>query len=122
MHVTCYCGSVLLWRRRDTLCTSGFVDDVVFFLSVCLQGNVALEKSKHKKPFAWIPELGWEDAVRLVEISPDAFGNLLDDIEQNEAEWKKVRSVYYRLLPAVRLYRLPLVVSVGSCLISSLAT
>jgi len=23
-------GSVLLWRRSDTLCTSGFMDDVVF--------------------------------------------------------------------------------------------
>ena len=23
-------GSVLLWRRRDTLCSSGFVDDAVF--------------------------------------------------------------------------------------------
>ena len=29
MHVTYDRGSVLLWRRRDTLCTSGFVDDVV---------------------------------------------------------------------------------------------
>jgi len=24
------CGSVLLWRRRDTLCASGFMDDVTF--------------------------------------------------------------------------------------------
>ena len=23
-------GSVLLWRRSDTLCTSGFMDDVMF--------------------------------------------------------------------------------------------
>jgi len=23
-------GSVLLWRRCDTLCTSGFVDDIIF--------------------------------------------------------------------------------------------
>ena len=30
MHVTCGRGSVLLWRRSDTLCTSGFVDDVIF--------------------------------------------------------------------------------------------
>jgi len=29
VHVTYGRGSVLLWRRRDTLCTSGFVDDVV---------------------------------------------------------------------------------------------
>ena len=28
--VTYVCGLVLLWRRCDTLCTSGFVDDVIF--------------------------------------------------------------------------------------------
>jgi len=30
VHVTYGRGSVLLWRRTDTLCTSGFVDDVMF--------------------------------------------------------------------------------------------
>jgi len=35
MHVIdvadcCLCYSVLLWRRCDTLCTSGFIDDVMF--------------------------------------------------------------------------------------------
>jgi len=30
VHVTCDCGSVLLWGQCDTLCTSGFVDDVMF--------------------------------------------------------------------------------------------
>ena len=29
MHIYCGRDSVLRWRRRDTLCTSGFVDDVV---------------------------------------------------------------------------------------------
>ena len=29
-HVTYGCGSVLLWRRCDTLCTSSSVDDVMF--------------------------------------------------------------------------------------------
>ena len=30
VHVI-YCrGSVLLWRRSDSLCTSGFMDDVIF--------------------------------------------------------------------------------------------
>ena len=28
-HVARCCGAFLLWRRRDTLCTSGFVDDVM---------------------------------------------------------------------------------------------
>ena len=30
MSVTCCRGSVFLWRRSDTLCTSGFVDEVMF--------------------------------------------------------------------------------------------
>jgi len=30
MHVACDSVSVLLWRDCDTLCTSGFVDDVIF--------------------------------------------------------------------------------------------
>jgi len=30
MHVACYCGSVLLIWRCDTLRISGFVDDVMF--------------------------------------------------------------------------------------------
>jgi len=31
-HVTYGRGSVLLWRRSDTLCTSGFMDDVIILL------------------------------------------------------------------------------------------
>ena len=30
VHVTYGRGSVLVWRRSDTLCTSGFMDDVIF--------------------------------------------------------------------------------------------
>jgi len=30
VHVACGCGSVLLWWLCDTLCTSGFMDDVMF--------------------------------------------------------------------------------------------
>jgi len=30
VHVTYGRGSVLLWRHSDTLCTSGFMDDVIF--------------------------------------------------------------------------------------------
>ena len=29
VHVTCVCGSVLLWRRSDMLCTFIFMDDVI---------------------------------------------------------------------------------------------
>ena len=38
-----------------------------------------------------MPDLGWEDAVRLAEVSPNIFGNLLKDIEQNEDTWKEVK-------------------------------
>jgi len=68
------------------------MSDVVIFIPDWFQGNVALEKSKRKKPFAWIPDLGWEDAVRLSDISPTTFGHLLEDIEQNEEKWRKVNS------------------------------
>jgi len=30
VHVTHGCGSVVLWQCSDTLCTSGFMDDVIF--------------------------------------------------------------------------------------------
>ena len=30
MHVFCGRGSILVWRRCDTLCTSGFTDDAMF--------------------------------------------------------------------------------------------
>jgi len=30
VHVTCGCGSVLLWRQCNTLCNFGFMDDVMF--------------------------------------------------------------------------------------------
>jgi len=31
-------GSVLSWRRSDKLCTSGFIDDVVFTLNISSLG------------------------------------------------------------------------------------
>ena len=30
VQIPCGCGSVLLWRHCDMLCTSGFMDDVTF--------------------------------------------------------------------------------------------
>jgi len=30
VHVDCGSGSVLLWRHSDALCTSSFMDDVIF--------------------------------------------------------------------------------------------
>lgn len=57
-------------------------------LDFFIKGNIALERSKRKKPFGWFPDNGWEDCVRLSGEFPQAFGNLLDDIERHEKAWK----------------------------------
>jgi len=41
VHVTYGRGSVLLWRRSDMLCTSGFMDDVIFALKPRLLDEAA---------------------------------------------------------------------------------
>ncbi len=53
-------------------------------------GNLSLEKSKRKKLCDWLPDQGWEDIVRLMELFPNEFGSLADDIEKNPEEWKNV--------------------------------
>uniref|UniRef100_A0A8C1QBG0 Dynein heavy chain 10, axonemal-like n=1 Tax=Cyprinus carpio TaxID=7962 RepID=A0A8C1QBG0_CYPCA len=60
-------------------------DELEFFL----KGNLSLEKSKRKKLCDWLPDQGWEDIVRLMELFPNEFGTLADDIEKNPEEWKK---------------------------------
>jgi len=35
VQISCGRGSILLWRRCDTLCTSGFTDDVTFGVMGC---------------------------------------------------------------------------------------
>ena len=48
VHVTYGRGSVLLWRLSDTLCTSGFVDDVIFAHKPSLLDVAAeLKRSAH---------------------------------------------------------------------------
>jgi len=48
MHVTYGCGSVLLCRRSDMLCTSGFMDDVIFAHKIRLLDFAAqLKRSAH---------------------------------------------------------------------------
>ncbi|XP_051514176.1 dynein axonemal heavy chain 10 [Myxocyprinus asiaticus] len=57
-------------------------------LEFFLKGNLSLEKSKRKKPCAWLPDQGWEDIVRLMELFLNEFGTIADDIEKNPEEWK----------------------------------
>jgi len=48
MHINYGRGSVLLWRRSDTLCTSGFMDDVIFARKLRLLDVAAqLKRSAH---------------------------------------------------------------------------
>ncbi|XP_030358369.1 dynein heavy chain 10, axonemal isoform X4 [Strigops habroptila] len=53
-----------------------------------LKGNVSLEKSERKKPYAWLPDQGWEDLMRLSELFPEKFESLPDDVEDNADVWK----------------------------------
>ena len=49
VHVTYGRGSVLLWQHSDTLCTSGFMDDVIFAHKPRL-----LDVATHLKPSAHV--------------------------------------------------------------------
>ena len=60
-------------------------------LDFFIKGNIALERSKRKKPFTWLPDQAWEDCTRLSLDFTTTFGNLLDEIEKNESTWKTVR-------------------------------
>ncbi|KAJ7419933.1 Dynein heavy chain 10, axonemal [Willisornis vidua] len=53
-----------------------------------LKGNISLEKSARRKPYAWLPDQGWEDLMRLSELFPDTFGSLPDDVEDNPEVWR----------------------------------
>lgn len=61
-------------------------EEVDFFI----KGNISLEKPKRTKPFKWMTDECWGDCIRLAEVCPDVFGNLLDDIEKHEIIWKEV--------------------------------
>ncbi|XP_021268215.1 dynein heavy chain 10, axonemal isoform X2 [Numida meleagris] len=57
-------------------------------LDFFLKGNISLEKSARKKPYAWLPDQGWEDLIRLSELFPEQFESLPDDVEKNPDVWK----------------------------------
>ncbi|EDO35852.1 predicted protein [Nematostella vectensis] len=58
-------------------------------LDFFLKGNIALEKSSRQKPYSWMPDQGWEDVIRLCQVTPEVFGSLADDIERNEKGWRE---------------------------------
>jgi len=51
VHVTYVRGSALLWRRCDTLCTSRFMDDVIF---------------AHNGPYVWGASVTLEQPASLM--------------------------------------------------------
>lgn len=53
-------------------------------------GNISLEKSKRKKPCAWLPDQGWEDIMLLSELFSEDFGSLPDDVEKHPTVWQEV--------------------------------
>ena len=75
VHVTYGRGSVLLCRRSDMLCTSGFMDDVIFahkpmLLDVAAQlKRSARNRGLGYKMFSVIPVAGQRLALRTWNIS-----------------------------------------------------
>ncbi|KAF8560792.1 hypothetical protein P879_08220 [Paragonimus westermani] len=61
-------------------------NEVDFFI----KGNVAVEKTKLEKPATWMPDSCWQDLVRLIELFPDTYGSLSEDIRCNQAKWRTV--------------------------------
>ena len=55
-------------------------------LDFFLKGNTSLD-AIDSKPFKWMSMNGWKDAVRLNELG-GAWGTLLDDLRDNEKQWK----------------------------------
>ena len=55
VHVTYGRGSVLLWRRCDTLCTSGFMDDVILAHKPRELNEAAqLMEAQPTQPWTWL--------------------------------------------------------------------
>ena len=58
------------------------------YLDFFLKGNLSLEKAEKLNPFPdWFPEQGWQDMVRLFELSP-TFADLGVHFEANGTAWQ----------------------------------
>jgi dynein heavy chain len=57
-------------------------------LDFFLKGNTALESVLRPKPYRWLTEGGWKDMQKLVTVG-DEYKNLVNDLENNESDWKK---------------------------------
>jgi len=63
-------------------------------LDFFLKGNLALEEISAARPADWMPETGWKDLHRLVEVgrakdgTPGLFVDLIKNVEGNLPAWK----------------------------------
>uniref|UniRef100_A0A6S8LSH1 AAA+ ATPase domain-containing protein n=1 Tax=Dunaliella tertiolecta TaxID=3047 RepID=A0A6S8LSH1_DUNTE len=68
------------------------------FIDFFLKGNLSLEKARRLKPYDWLPDQGWQDLTRLVQLGSSKLNasgkvhplaRLADDIEADEAIWRE---------------------------------
>ena len=63
-------------------------------LDFFLKGNIALDKIDRTKPADWIPDAGWKDMHRLVELGKGkagkstVFAEFINELESNLLSWK----------------------------------
>jgi len=57
-------------------------------LDFFLKGNTSLDSNIRPKPFSWIPDVGWKDLQKLVEVGPE-YKDLIEHIEEHGNEWKE---------------------------------
>ncbi|KAM0726763.1 Dynein axonemal heavy chain 10 [Formica fusca] len=57
-------------------------------LDFFIKGSMSLEKSPQVNPTRWLPQLGWEDILKLASDFPDKFEQLPEELRDCEDEWK----------------------------------
>jgi dynein heavy chain len=61
------------------------------YLDFFIKGSVSLEHSDRSKPYSWVPELGWEDMMRLDSLkgSESKLAGIANSVENNEVSWRE---------------------------------
>lgn len=67
-------------------------------LDFFVKGSIALEKSAKINPTDWLPTTGWIDLLKLSNDFPETFGQLPEEIEQNDQEWQNVRKTNFAFI------------------------
>ena len=80
VHVTCSHGSVLLSRQCNTLCTSGFVDDVIFARNRSGKGDANrayMLKVAHRLSYYYYPHHHVTIIIIIIIIKCYRFSDIL---------------------------------------------